>query len=106
MTGATGAILGIKLLMTLGKLNVETHLLHFYAHHVYDIDRTEAPIAGGSFRVDGMIVRRRLVLVTRETPLSKIHLRNMLGVTRAGAVAFPPVPAFYTWGDFGGQCGE
>lgn len=50
--------------------------------------------------------RRRLVLVTRETPLSKIHLRSMLGVTRAGAVAFPPVPAFYTWGDFGGQCGE
>lgn len=39
--------------------------------------------------------RSRLVLVVRETPLSEIHLRNMLEVTRAGAVIFPPVPAFY-----------
>jgi 4-hydroxy-3-polyprenylbenzoate decarboxylase len=40
--------------------------------------------------------RRRLVLVARETPLSTIHLENMLEVTRAGAVVFPPVMAFYT----------
>jgi 4-hydroxy-3-polyprenylbenzoate decarboxylase len=85
-----------------------------------------APIASGSFRTLGMIVapcsvrslgeiangtasslltraadvtlkeRRRLVLLVRETPLSAIHLRNMLAVTESGAVVAPPVPAFYT----------
>jgi 4-hydroxy-3-polyprenylbenzoate decarboxylase len=40
--------------------------------------------------------RRKLVLVARETPLSTIHLENMLEVTRAGAVVFPPVMTFYT----------
>jgi polyprenyl P-hydroxybenzoate/phenylacrylic acid decarboxylase-like protein len=39
--------------------------------------------------------RRRLVLVTRETPLSLVHLRNMTAVTEAGATVLPPVPAFY-----------
>jgi 4-hydroxy-3-polyprenylbenzoate decarboxylase len=89
----------------------------------YDVS---ASISSGSFKTDGMIVvpcsmktlaavrigydnelisraagvtlkeRRRLVLVARETPLSSIHLENMLEVTRAGAVVFPPVMAFYT----------
>ena len=39
--------------------------------------------------------RRPLVLVPRETPLSVVHLENMLRVTRAGAVVLPAAPGFY-----------
>lgn len=38
---------------------------------------------------------RRLVLVPRETPLSAIHLENMLRLARAGAVVMPAAPGFY-----------
>jgi 4-hydroxy-3-polyprenylbenzoate decarboxylase len=38
---------------------------------------------------------RKLVLVVRETPLSPIHLDNLLTLARLGAVVLPPVPAFY-----------
>ena len=92
---------------------------------VHARDNQAAPIASGSFRHDGMIVapcsmktlaairhgyadgliaraadvtlkeRRRLVLLVRETPLSEIHLENMLALARMGAVMAPPVPAFY-----------
>lgn len=84
-----------------------------------------AAISSGSFKVEGMVVapcsiktlseiatgvtssllsraadvnlkeRRRLVLMVRETPLHLGHLRSMTAVTEAGAIVYPPVPAFY-----------
>ena len=39
--------------------------------------------------------RRPLVLVPRETPLSTIHLENMLRLAQAGAIVLPPAPGFY-----------
>jgi flavin prenyltransferase len=39
--------------------------------------------------------RRRLILVPRETPLSIVHLENMLRVSRAGAIVLPAAPGFY-----------
>jgi 4-hydroxy-3-polyprenylbenzoate decarboxylase len=39
--------------------------------------------------------RRKLILVVRETPLSLVHLRNMIAATEAGAVILPAVPSFY-----------
>jgi 4-hydroxy-3-polyprenylbenzoate decarboxylase len=84
-----------------------------------------ATISSGSFRTDGMVVvpcsmktlagiragyaegligraadvvlkeRRRLVIVPRETPLSEIHLENMLDLARKGVRIVPPMPAFY-----------
>lgn len=39
--------------------------------------------------------RQRLILVVRETPLSLVHLRNMVAATEAGALVLPAVPSFY-----------
>jgi flavin prenyltransferase len=39
--------------------------------------------------------RRRLILVPRETPLSLVHLRNLVAVTEAGAIVIPAAPGFY-----------
>jgi len=96
------------------------------ADYVYGNSEVGAALASGTFVTDGMIVapcsmktlssiansygstliaraadvclkeRRKLVLVTRETPLHLGHLRLMSSVTEAGAVVLPPVPGFYT----------
>ena len=39
--------------------------------------------------------RKKLILVVRETPLSLVHLRNMVAATEAGAIVLPAVPSFY-----------
>lgn len=39
--------------------------------------------------------RRKLILVPRETPLSLIHLRNLVAASEAGAVVIPAAPGFY-----------
>jgi len=145
MTGATGAIYGIRLLEVLRELEVETHLVvsrwaeatiktetdrrvedvRALAGVVHDEDDLFAPPATSAFATAGMVVApcsmrtlaavangitdnlvqraaavhlqegRRLLLLARESPLSVIHLENMLRVAKAGAVVAPPAPAFY-----------
>ncbi|HEX6230598.1 MAG TPA: UbiX family flavin prenyltransferase [Actinomycetota bacterium] len=145
MTGATGAIYGIRLLETLAASGVETHLVisewaektivaetawkpaavRELADHVYAEGDLDAAPGTEELPTRGMTVapcsmkslaaiangitenlihraaevtlkeRRRLLLLVRESPLSVIHLENMLRAAKAGALIVPPVPAFY-----------
>jgi len=145
ISGASGAIYGIRLLEVLKDQNIETHLVisegaaltiksetkysieavKTLANHYYNNKDIGATIASGSFKTLGMIIapcsmrtlagiahaiednlitraagvvlkdRRKLVLMTRETPLHIGHIENMLKVANYGGIIAPPMPAFY-----------
>ncbi len=145
ISGASGVILGIRLLEYLRTTGVETHLVLSPAARATIAQETDwevedvlnlagvtypytdigAAIASGSFSTRGMVVApcsiktlsaiansytadllsraadvtlkegRPLILVVRETPLHPGHLNLMRLAAEAGAVIFPPVPAFY-----------
>lgn len=104
----------------------DTDYVKSLATKVYDDKNMAASVSSGTFKVDGMLVlpcsmktlssiangydenlisraagvaikeSRKLVLLARETPLSAIHLENMLKLARLGVVILPPVTEFYT----------
>jgi len=95
------------------------------AAHCHSLDDIGAGIASGTFKTEGMVVapcsmktvagiahgysqnlllraadvvikeRRKLVLVARESPLSSVHLNNLLILANAGVVILPPVLTYY-----------
>lgn len=146
ITGASGVIYGIRVLETLKKLQVETHLIlsewgektikietdrtgdyvRSLATKVYEDTNMAAPLSSGSFKMDGMAIvpcsmrtlssianglddtlisragsvcikeGRKVVIVPREAPLSKIHLENMSKLAGINnIVIMPAMPGFY-----------
>ncbi len=146
ISGSSGIIYGIRLLEVLSeRKDIEVYLIITraaelilreelskskesvvkLAEHFYEPDEMDAPIASGSFSIDGMVVvpcsmktlagissgysenlllrvadvtikeNRPLIIVPRETPLSPIHLENMLKLSRIGVTVLPAIPAFY-----------
>lgn len=107
------------------ELDVDKEELSSLAHNEFKPDEMDAPPASGSSLYDGVIVipcsvstlskiatgvadnlitrssavalkeGRKLILVPRETPLSKIHLENMVAISEAGGIVLPACPAFY-----------
>src|SRR6187200_1964050 len=95
------------------------------ANFLYDENDMAASISSGSFRTDGMAIvpcsmktlssiangyddnlisraagvsikeSRKIVIVPRETPLSKIHLQNMIKLVEIGVIVLPAMPGFY-----------
>lgn len=95
------------------------------ADQFYEIQNIGASIASGTFKTEGMIIvpcsmktvagiasgysdnlllraadvtikeRRKLVIVPRESPLSTIHLRNLLTLAQAGVITLPPMVTYY-----------
>ena len=147
ITGASGAVYGIRLLEVLKEIpEIEVHLIvsrwaeetirletdysvdevKAMAASVHDNKNLAASISSGSFPLEGMIIApasmktvagiasgfssnlilraadvalkegRRLIIVPRETPLSQIHLENLLKISRAGGIVLPSLPGFYT----------
>jgi len=95
------------------------------ADRVYDIKNIGAGLASGTYKTEGMVIvpcsmktvagvasgysdnlllraadvtlkeGRRLVIVPRESPLSTIHLRNLLTLSEAGVMVMPPMLTYY-----------
>ena len=91
----------------------------------YDVQDLAAPPASGSYKIEAMVIvpctmktlaaiangyadnlitraadvmikeKRKLALIVRESPLSAIHLENMLKLARLGVIIAPPVPSYY-----------
>lgn len=106
--------------------NFKINYIEKLADYSFNESDFTAPIASSSFLVDGMVIipasmktlaaiahgfdnnlitraadnilrlRKPLVIVPRETPLSPIHLENMLKLSKSGAVILPACPGFYT----------
>ncbi|MFV0420888.1 UbiX family flavin prenyltransferase [Oleidesulfovibrio sp.] len=119
VSGAAEKVLSLESGLSVQKLTELADVCH-------DVDNIGAAPASGSWRHSGMIIcpcsmstlgavangigsnlihraadvtlkeRKPLILVPRETPLSRVHLRNMLAAQEAGATIMPPCPGFYS----------
>ena len=118
MSVAAGITIGLE-------TNYKPEQVMALANQTHRFKDIAAPISSGSFKTTGMVIipcsmktlagvaysfsdnlllraadvvmkdRRRLILVTRETPLHLGHLRLMTQVTEMGGIIVPPMPAFY-----------